>query len=310
MSYRRRKNNLPIYITLAVILCLVAVIVINAFPDIKEKIFGKDSDTSTLSETSGDLITADTDGENSEKTGEVTENDEITIVETENAKITVTETEKAEDSTSDKEAAESETEKKNPPVTEYEASGNKQGDMSGVLFIGDSRTVGIRDYSDITEADYFATSGMSVFNIRNEKVDVGGRGAVSLEVLLKSVSYRKIFVMLGINELGYNLDAVFAKYKDLVSDIREIQPNTEIYVQANLHVVKRKSDASNIYNNAKIDKLNGMISTLADNKSVFYIDVNTLFDDGNGNLSEKYAYDGSHLTGIYYKSWGKWLRER
>lgn len=309
MSYRR-KNNLPIYITLAVILCLVVVIALIAFPDVKEKLFGKDSDTSTSTETGVDLNTAETDGENAEKTVAVTENGEIAIVETGNAGGIVTENEKDGEATSDKEPEESKNEKKNPPVTEYETSGDKQGDMSGVLFIGDSRTVGIRDYSDITEADYFATTGMSVFNIQNEKVDVGGRGAVSLDVLLKSVSYRKIFVMLGINELGYNLNAVFAKYKVLVNDIRELQPSAQIYVQANLHVVKQKSDESDIYNNPKIDKLNGMISTLADNKSVFYIDVNTLFDDENGNLSEKYAYDGSHLTGNYYKSWGKWLRER
>lgn len=38
-------------------------------------------------------------------------------------------------------------------------------DFTGVLFIGDSRTVGLSEYGDLGKAEIFANSGMSVFNL-------------------------------------------------------------------------------------------------------------------------------------------------
>lgn len=38
-------------------------------------------------------------------------------------------------------------------------------DFTGVLFIGDSRTVGLSEYGDLGNAEIFANSGMSVFNL-------------------------------------------------------------------------------------------------------------------------------------------------
>ena len=36
--------------------------------------------------------------------------------------------------------------------------------MNDALFIGDSRTVGLMEYSGISEADFFCSVGMSVFD--------------------------------------------------------------------------------------------------------------------------------------------------
>ncbi len=41
--------------------------------------------------------------------------------------------------------------------------------MTDVLFIGDSRTVGLSEYGDLGNADVFADSGMSVFNLLDRK---------------------------------------------------------------------------------------------------------------------------------------------
>ncbi|WP_434694374.1 hypothetical protein [Hungatella sp. SB206] len=47
-------------------------------------------------------------------------------------------------------------------------------DFSSVLFIGDSRTVGLSEYGDLGQADVFANSGMSVFNLFEARVSVKG----------------------------------------------------------------------------------------------------------------------------------------
>lgn len=71
-----------------------------------------------------------------------------------------------------------------------------------VLFIGDSRTVGLFEYGQIEGANFFANTGMNVYNVREKTVSVSNLGNVTLDKLLSSKQYGKIYLMLGINELG------------------------------------------------------------------------------------------------------------
>ena len=77
------------------------------------------------------------------------------------------------------------------------------------------------------------------------------------------------------------------------------------YLEKLIKEEKSKEDA--IYNNTNVNRVNEMISNLADNKSTFYIDVNELFDDENGSLSTKYSSDSFHVYGKYYQVWVDWL---
>jgi lysophospholipase L1-like esterase len=132
-------------------------------------------------------------------------------------------------------------------------------------------------------------------------------GKTGLKQLLENNSYGKVYIMLGINELGYDFYAITNKYFKLVDTVKSLQPDAIIFVQANLHVTKIRSDSDKVYNNSNLDKFNRMISALADNKTVFYIDVNKNFDDENGNLSEDYSTDNTHVLGKYYMDWSEWL---
>lgn len=182
--------------------------------------------------------------------------------------------------------------------------------FEGALFIGDSRTVGIGKYAGITESDFFATTGMSVYNIFKQEVKVGSRSAnCTLETLLAEQSYQRIFLMLGINELGYNLDNTATTYGEVVARLRELQPDAYIYIQANLHVTKKKSDSDKTYNNDRINRLNESISAFADGETVFYLDVNPMYDDENGAMTASYTWDEIHLYAKHYALWADFLRE-
>lgn len=175
------------------------------------------------------------------------------------------------------------------------------------LFIGDSRTVGLSEYGDLGDADVFASSGMSVFKIFETDISVKSVGKTNLENLLGSKKYGKIYIMLGINEMGYPYDSVVSKYQKLVERVRELQPDALIFLQANLHVTKAKSEGNPTYSNEKIDKLNQAVSQMADDATIFYIDVNEVFDDGEGNLANEYTADNAHVLGKYYADWVTWL---
>jgi len=217
---------------------------------------------------------------------------------------------KNDDSLDDKkqEATKDEEETANKSDVEEEVfTDAPEGYFKDALFIGDSRTVGLRDYGGLTDATFFASEGMSVYNIEKEKISVPKMGSVSLDSILSKKQYGKIYVMIGINELGYEFNKTVGKYTDLVEKIRKAQPSAIVYVQANLHVSGSRSKSDKIFNNTNINKYNKAIEKLADNQNVFYIDVNPLFDDKKGNLASEYTSDSTHVLGKYYQTWIEWI---
>ena len=179
--------------------------------------------------------------------------------------------------------------------------------MDDALFIGDSRTVGLMEYAGIDGADYFCTVGMSVYNIHKNSVSVPNVGKVTLTELLNSKKYGKIYIMLGINEVGYKISSTVEKYSELIEFIKDKQPNAVIFIQANLHVSKSRSDSDKVVNNIAINGLNAELAKLADGKSKFYLDANILFDDKTGALSSDKSEDSTHLYAKYYSEWGRWI---
>lgn len=173
------------------------------------------------------------------------------------------------------------------------------------FFIGDSRTLGIMEYGGLDKAVFFADSGMSVIKLYDSKLKVEGLGKVSFEEALCAKNYGKVYIMLGMNEMGYEHDYIMGKYQNIIDDIKEVQPDALIYVCANLHLTK---DAQGeIMNNPDLDRLNQKIKEFADNEKIFYLDINPYYDDGEGNLNPEYSTDGVHIYAKYYQEWVNWL---
>ena len=168
------------------------------------------------------------------------------------------------------------------------------------LFIGDSRTVGIRDYGTLKNADYFCNVGLSAYQI--DKTTENGK---TVWTVLNEKKYAKIYVMLGINEVGNDIEYTASAYRKLIDGIKEVQPDAIIYIQANLHVTSAYEN--NVINNERINMLNEKLSELADNTKVFFINANSIFDDEYGALPSESSSDGVHFLAKYYSIWCDWL---
>lgn len=179
--------------------------------------------------------------------------------------------------------------------------------FDNTLFIGDSRTVGLSEYGDLGNAEAFADNGMSVYKIWNTTVTLRSGKKSKLEPLLTENKYDKIYIMLGINELGYNFEQTVEQYGQLIKDIKKMQPSALIFVEANLHITKEKSNTSKIFNNENIDRFNQAVKNVADEADVYYLDVNEYFDDEEGSLKKEYTGDGTHVYGKYYAEWIEWI---
>jgi len=176
------------------------------------------------------------------------------------------------------------------------------------LFIGDSRTVGLSEYSYLKNATYFCDVGLSVYSVFDRKIAKHGKKDVTVENGLKDKKYGKIYIMLGINELGTGTVKTFtSKYEGMIERIRELQPDALIFIQSIMCVGKELSSKDKIFTNKNIQERNEGLKTLADEESIIYVDVNEAFADKYGNLPEAYSFDGIHLKGKYYDTWADYL---
>lgn len=175
------------------------------------------------------------------------------------------------------------------------------------LFIGDSRTVGLHEYGNLGNAVVVADSGMNVYKIFEKEFNTASGEKQLLETILSERQFGKIYIMLGINELGYDFDRTVARYAELVERIRDMQPDARIFLEANLHITEKKSASSSVYTNENINRFNEAVAQMADNRTIFYLDVNELFDDENGALAQMYTMDNAHVLGKYYSDWVDWI---
>lgn len=193
-------------------------------------------------------------------------------------------------------------------------SAAQNGYFSHSLFIGDSRTEGLRLYGGVKDADFFSKTSMSIYSLPKDQLEVTGMGKKTIAQVLDAKKYQTIYIMLGINEVGSNKNTTVSRYRTFIDEVRQKQPDATVVVCANLHVSKAKSDASeksgSSITNKNIDTLNGMLAELADGDKVRYLDVNPQFDDANGALDASRTGDGVHMKAKYYPQWMAWIAEQ
>ncbi|MBM6828550.1 hypothetical protein H9X85_02735 [Anaerotignum lactatifermentans] len=177
------------------------------------------------------------------------------------------------------------------------------------LFIGDSRMVGLSEYSGLDNATYYAEVGLTIYSLFDDPIVPLADGSMgTLDQGLKEKQFGKIYLMVGINELGTGTRERFLQtYTEAVNRIRAMQPDAIIFVQGILYVTQERSDSDAYINNPNIKVRNEDISTLADGWNIFYLDVNDLYSDGNGNLSKEYTFDNAHLKAACYGAWTDFL---
>lgn len=223
------------------------------------------------------------------------------------------ETTKAPDTTRKPETTKTPETTRPAPVTSPSTTAPQSDEdyFSDALFLGDSRTVGFYLYARIPGATYFARTSMNVYNAFDKKVsETSDTASYDLAELLTKKKFGKIYILLGINEIGYSYTSIISNYSKIIDYIKQYQPDAKIIIQSNMHVTKKKSDANpNTFSNTRIDELNRRLTQLADNKKVFYLGFEKIFDGADGAMSSEYSGDGVHLYGKCYKLWRDWMLE-
>lgn len=183
--------------------------------------------------------------------------------------------------------------------------------FADAAFVGDSRTDGFRLYSGLTQGEFIVKTGMSVFRLEEDRVNYHGEKLTVLEALGRE-SYGKIYLSIGINELGeYNDQGYYDHYAKLVDDIRAQQPRALIYVQlitpVNAQKCKEKSQPYYV-TNEQIGVYNDLLRQLVQDKRVLLLDPAEALVDETGQPPYDTVTDGVHFTKPTYRLWLEYLK--
>ena len=181
------------------------------------------------------------------------------------------------------------------------------------VFIGDSRTVGMYEYGGLEETStFYASTGLTIYKMfDSEIVSVPGqKKKITVEEALSQKQFAKIYLMIGINEMGTGTVESFMKtYGEAVQHLQELQPDAIIYLQGIMKVTTERSEQGDYINNEGIEARNEEIAKLADDRKIFYLDVNPEICDETGGMVASYTYDGVHLKAQYIPIWLDFLKE-
>ncbi len=193
------------------------------------------------------------------------------------------------------------------PPTEPWPEDVEESWFDDVLFVGDSRTVGLRDYARLGKAEYFCQVGMTVYGVLDAKCGDTNFGDTTLGDLLSTRSYGKIYVNLGLNECGSSHKSIISKYRQLLDLIQEKQPDAVIIVQGIMTVSREKAASKSYFGLDNLHALNDAIASLADGDQIRYIDVNEWLADEEGYMPSNWSGDGCHPYVAGYREWAQWL---
>ena len=156
------------------------------------------------------------------------------------------------------------------PAPEREAVDNSYFDDAA--FVGDSRTDGFMIYSGIGTGKNLTSNGLSIFKLGEKKaLTIDGEKYTLLEALAME-RYGKVYLSLGVNELGYQNDEGF--YTSYCAAIDEIR----------------------------------LMRQAAEEKQVVFLDLYSEFVDENNELPAEASRDGVHLGKEYCQQWLAYLK--
>ena len=196
------------------------------------------------------------------------------------------------------------------PAPEGEAVDNSY--FEDAAFVGDSRTDGFLIYSGIGCGKNLTSNGLSIFKLAEKKaLTINGEKYTLLEALALE-RYGKVYLSLGVNELGYYDDEGFYRsYCEAIDAIRAIQPDAVIYIQGLIPIneeVIAQTGGRSYLTNEHLRVYNDLMRQAATEKQVVFLDLYSEFVDENGELPAEASKDGVHLRSDWCKQWLAYLQ--
>lgn len=176
-------------------------------------------------------------------------------------------------------------------------------------FMGNSLMDGFRLFSGLTTCDYYAATSMTVVGATSKACITLDNGAAGTLVQgLTQKPYGKIYILLGVNEIGFDVDTFIDYYSKMLDTLIAAQPDCDIYIMGLTPVSAAKSSSSDTFNMTRITEYNTALRQLAADKSCYYMDLVDALAGEDGYLPAGETTDGVHFSAKVYQTWLSYVK--
>lgn len=184
-----------------------------------------------------------------------------------------------------------------PPYHEEKAPDDYFQDA---VFVGNSLVEGLGLYAalydaSIDKAHFDTATSLTVFGAGDYFRDAADGG------------YGKVYIGLGLNEIGFDREAIREENEKAVDTIRAGNPDAIIYFFSLTPLSQHRSETDSLYNMKNAAEVSEIIRQVAEKKGCYYMDLNPVLAGSDGYLPSDVTGDGIHCVKEYYPKWYDYL---
>ncbi len=178
--------------------------------------------------------------------------------------------------------------------------------MNSILYIGDSRTLGLAQYGYVPSRQVLAEEGLDHKTARTKaflQIE-GSSQALTIAQAVGRLQSRILLVSFGINGISYlSEDEFFEEYRGLIDDLHAMSPESTIIIQSIYPVTAKYAVDHPDSSNDKIARYNKKLTELCMDCGCYYLNTaDKLRTPGDDSLDSKYAEpDGLHINTAAYE---------
>ena len=172
------------------------------------------------------------------------------------------------------------------------------------VFVGDSIPLYYAEYSSITGHQIWNKNGINPETIKTSNINInyGNDGEMLVVEAFKKYKPEYALITLGSNSAGWMKVSYFiSEYKELISQIKQVSPDTKIIIQS-IPPVDARLDENNSLNNKKVNDFNYYLLKMCNELNLPFLNSADAMKDVNGACRNGLCQsDGIHQTkdGIY-----------
>jgi hypothetical protein len=199
------------------------------------------------------------------------------------------------------------------PISTVEKSeGVDDSWFDDACFIGHSQVVGMHNYFNLPNADYYAVVGHTAQNVIDHiYYDLPNGGSGTLQQALSQKQYGKVYIMLGINDCNDRedrLERFTTPMKTILDMVTETQPNAQIYLLS-LAPIGRYTPNDLWYTMDNVLLFTHTVKAFSREYNTEYLDVFRLMCDESGYFMDEFnAGDGIHIDAHHYEQIKEFLK--
>lgn len=177
--------------------------------------------------------------------------------------------------------------------------------LDSCAFVGDSIMEGFSAYGFLPENQVFASVGLNPYQLNTNAIQTYYGSVTALSAVLYAKP-ENLYIMMGMNGVAWDINNdMTSEIGTFIDNVKASLPAVNIYLMSVTPVsAEREAKASAADGkilNSQIDDFNSSLLSLADEKNIHYLDINSYLKGSNGCLPSDVTSDGIHISKAVYE---------